>query len=441
MDMKTRSRWGWLLILGVLVGVFVALSLAKHSARSIRARGWEIRLIGASYGLEQFAPPQHWNRIKSGLPRRLLQSARATRPVPAQARQPRLVVWLETRLVGGGRHPGGELRFEWTDGVGLRGVPFRTLSELEVLQASGRSGSEERSSWHRQGLVTRAFPRRMSKLPFTVFSLDDAGEVMRLGELSVPNPVQQSFPSWEKESLPASREVEGMQVELECFTVAPDADVEGYRWAEAVCRISRRGEGVTAWSVEALELEDPTGNRAAYGKRRPGGTVLPLRSRPSAEGRLVLEFPWLGWEAEPVWQMTFQLCPVGVQALAVGDPGVVLRSIGVPLVDRITVVDQVASLGDVEIKVLGLAGAHASLPGRAHDVFGQSTVELEVPRLPRGHHLAVLAVGEGGEVLPPGRALGEGGESVGLQVPDEVEVLNLGLVLYPERQVSFRVGE
>jgi hypothetical protein len=155
----------------------------------------------------------------------------------------------------------------------------------------------------------------------------------------------------------------------------------------------------------------------------------------------VVELPWLGWEAEPVWEMTLELRPVGVQALVVDDPSVVLRSIRAPSKDGVTLVDQVVSLGGVEVKVLGLAGAHASLPDRAHDVFGQSVVELEVPRLPRGQHLGVLATDERGKTLPPGQPFGEGGESIGFLVADDVEILDLALVLYLERRVSFRVSE
>jgi hypothetical protein len=232
-----------------------------------------------------------------------------------------------------------------------------------------------------------------------------------------------------------------MVVELESFDVASDVGADGYRWARARLRVSRDGQGLSGWGLENLEIEDPTGNRVTYDLRRPGRTVLPMRSNISAAGRVELEFPWPGWAEEPVWEMTLRWCPVEFSALAVGDPAAVLRSIHPPSVEGVTWVDQAVSLSGLQFKILGLAGAHASIQDRAHDVFGQTIVELEVPQLPQGRRLGVMAAGDQGTALGLGQPIGEVGESVGFEVPDTVQALDLAIVLYPERQVSFRVSE
>lgn len=439
--MKARSRLGLWLGIGVTVGLWLALGVASRSGQSLTHAGWKVRVLGASYGTEHFGPPQSWNRVKSAMPTRLMRWIGLGRPRPARFSAPHLVIWIETCALGEEVQSTGEFRFEWGDTVGLRGSSFRFLSELEVAQASGWTGIRREQNRLRRALVTKVYPRRVERLPLAVSRVSGSGAISRLGDLTIANPRPQSFGSWEEEVLPVLREAGGLTVELRRFDVAATVGSDGLRWAGAVLQISRDGVAAGGWGVNTMELSDPTGNHAVYGAGSNGQILLPLHSQAAEDGCVHLQFPWMGWGSEPVWEMTLLLQPIGIQALDSGDPSAVLSGIRVPSEDGLVSLGREVSLGGIEVNVLGLAGAHSGFPGRARDIFGQLTLEMELPPLPAGRHLAVVATGERGASLPPGRPLGDRGETVSLDVPESVELMDVGLVLHPERRVRFRVGE
>jgi hypothetical protein len=91
------------------------------------------------------------------------------------------------------------------------------------------------------------------------------------------------------------------------------------------------------------------------------------------------------------------------------------------------------------VGVLALVGEQATLPGREHDVFGLTTLEVELPSLPDALRFDVVeARDDRGDLVEVVSSLGL--QSQGLRLADGARTVDLRLALTPRCRVEWVAG-
>lgn len=442
--MKKSLRWWMLGLMAALVTAGFAQALRSRTIRTGAMDGVKVRCLGVSFGTNHYGPPERWNRLKAAAPQRFLSWIRRPRPMAIRLPRPECVVWLEIAGSAGIQDAAAiDLRCEWSGGAeALNLIPFRRLTDFATAGASGLplAPKTSPSEWTRLAFATPLVPHRASTLSLRVLPGSALQERTGGVRFEVPNPSQESFPAWGADPLPAGVEAGGIDIRLTGFDVERAATgAPPLRWATARLDLRAGDRDLAGWHVDALELCDPTGNQLrGVWPLKPG--ALSFRSTPTGGGSMQVMFRWPGWSEEPVWRMTLGLRP-GEDNLGPGDKAAGVSGVVVPDDAGITWIRRDVVLGGYSVQVLALAGQHASLPDRPHDVQGQFTLELDLAPLAEEWGLAVQAVDAQGRSAAVGGAGLEDMRSLGLRIQPEAETLDLTFTLYRKREASFLVGE
>jgi hypothetical protein len=422
---------GWRLAVTLLVvGGSVAASVIVFS-RALRTRdtsvaedGTRLAFLGATYGMNHSQPGSLWASWRNVVPEAVGARLGLARPWSLEWPKPALVLWF--------RVTGPTLRL-WEDELNAFGLVDRTGVELRRafgpdLIALPGPGRGRRERWW--VLVTEAFPRRSARIGLR-FYLNEGGELKRALETSFANPLRGVPPPWPAAPLPAVSRTNGLETTLTALSVTnarlPIRDNE-FRWSpielEARFRFSQQGQPQSDWTVSGLVLEDAAGNRAA-------GSVVGELARLIDDETIVCRANALLWPEEPTWKLRVEF---GLR------PGVVpegygfrLPPIAVPPQTGYTQIGMQTNVGAAVVQVLALVGDQATYPGREHDVFGRSTLELDVsPMAPRTIVHVVEALDDKGRPCEAmTQSVSSSGEVViGLTIPADAQTVSMSIACY-----------
>jgi hypothetical protein len=288
-----------------------------------------------------------------------------------------------------------------------------------------------------QGLSPPVYPRRPAFLrlrfdwPGPGADRDPAGGRLRPFEFRVANPSRGDWPTWTAARLPVSRSLGTVEFTLAGLVI----EVRPPR-AEATACFCVAEDGVASpdWRVAEIDLRDATGNRARLGVQGDGDRI-PMTPLKGQEGAVA--FPWPLWLDEPAYRLRVEFVR-RPDARFPPEDALEVRTIPVPGADGVSRVDVRTQLHGVEVGLLALVGEHATLVGREHDVFGQTTLEMDVPPLPEDLRFDVARVcddqGRAVELLP-----WTGSQSYGLRIPEGARAVDLKVAVTRRRVVEFFV--
>ncbi|HWH71827.1 MAG TPA: hypothetical protein VNT26_20865, partial [Candidatus Sulfotelmatobacter sp.] len=214
-------------------------------------------------------------------PQRLLTRFFGSRVLPRQSASspnPALIVWLDRATNCAAKPvPGGYCEVFLSDASGF-------VSGEAAQMMSGFWNSPEQ-------LRFGAIPRRDRTIALNFFYHYPTGAVHHCGSLPLANPVYGSFPQWQPQSLPATRQSGDVVVTLEQFSTGHNSHTshsslsDGRQLIEfgtnyvngrntSVCILHSRSLSDTnqVWQVTSEELSDATGNQIRNTSFGWGGT-------------------------------------------------------------------------------------------------------------------------------------------------------------------------
>jgi hypothetical protein len=292
------------------------------------------------------------------------------------------------------------------------------------------------------------FPRRAETLRFCVRTTSAHGKSGPLAELRVKNPVRGPFPVWTPEPLLLPKRIDDLEFSLVNFEIEVVRGKHGYRWLDApqpwatlAFHVASEGRTEPVWSTAGFVLSDATGNTVAL----PGETqrVMDRFTDPQLPRREVdrthhtVSFLWPLWLDEPAYRLRVEFMRGPEAQFPIGDV-LEVKAVPVPPASGLSMIDLRTNLHGAEVRLLALVGEHATLPGREHDVFGQTTLEVDVPPLPDDLRFDVVELRDDqGRLAEP--APGAGSQSYGFRIPGDARTVDLKVAVSKRYVVEFLV--
>jgi hypothetical protein len=441
---KRRAKIAPALALGVafLLGISLVVHCRHETGRSVRLPdGSTITLKSVTFGTNHCAPPHVLNRLLDQLPAPWLSRLHLVPPLRFDCAEPRICFWFATQSP-----PGAPTASRFHAAGRLRLVDDSGVEQREAGWLGWRGIAADTPTLHLEALSPAVFPRRQRFLRLRL----DGGGLMTGAEatpnsrteveLAIPNPRHADWPEWKPASLPASATCGDLEFTLTSLVIdlLPTPTTPASRTA--------RSPGTTArfsiidgdkpsrdWQVDRIHVEDATGNTATL---MTTANWRPIRCDTDGPTEVVT-FPWPLWLDEPAHRMRVEFVR---KPDATFPPSELLEvtAVPVPPSDGISMINARTNLLGYELGLLAWVGEHATLPGREHDVFGQTTLEVEVPPLPDDLRFDVVRVlDDSGH--PVASVPGAGGRSYGFQIPATARMLDIRVALTKRRVAEYFV--
>ena len=400
--------------------------------------GSTLVLKSVTYGTNHLAPPQMLSLLRERLPPAWRSVLGVQRPGRFSPVQPHIVFWLVVRHPDRGAQP-------VLGGMAAKASLFDTNGiEQRDLEWQGHWANDSGESF--EAFSSAVFPRRQPLIRLRLHwpsSPNDPGPSetpLRPLDFIVRNPLSSRWPEWTPTSLPASvtndaTEFTLVGLEVEVAPSAASAAASPARSVQATARfaITEAGKPFPDWTVDRLQVSDATGNSVRLAAQRIERVV------PATEviGSESVTFPWPLWLDEPAYQLQFEFVRKPDAAFT-PDEVCEVRGVAVPRADAISTINLRTNLLGYDLSLLALVGEHATLPGREHDVFGQTTLEVEFPTLPDSLRFDVVSVvDDAGRQAEP--APGAGSQSYGFKIPEDAKTVNLKVALSKRRIAGYLV--
>ena len=430
---RRRKRFWWgagALTLGLGLALWIVPSWSRSPRRVVLPDGSTLTLKSVSFGTNHYAPPAFRNFLLRQVPSGLAAKLRLDRPQLLVTPTPHLTTWWEWRNRVTDREP---LIF-MVDDAGALGPAGG------ILPVSG-----DRAMY---AVIWKSFPRRAETLRLRVYQTSATRDPKPFAELRLGNPIRRSFAQWSPEPLPNSRRLDDLEFSLVGFQIEMTRGLPGFDWCESpqpratlAFHITCGGRVDQSWRTDGFVLSDATGNEIGLPGEPPWVADPQTESWfPRGEavgGKWVVSFLWPLWLDEPAYRLRVEFVR---QPDAPFPPEDVLevKAVPVPAADGISMINVGTNLHGFEVKPLALVGEHATLPGREHDVFGQTTLEVEVPPLPDGLRFDVVQVtdDQGQRAVP---MAGAGSQSYGFRIPEGARMVDLKVAVSNRRVVEFLV--
>lgn len=435
--------WGGaiLVVLGVMIMSLLSL---RHKGAERTARlpdGSILTLQAVTFGTNHWAPAAFWKRLLLRLPDKVRARFGMALPTQYTTTTPQLAFWL-TRKNRTDKRPWS---YRLADESGFESLTI--LSDISPSFISLTSNLEQAV------FGTDVFPRRSSTFRLRVYQGDNMhvhreefiNRSVHVADFAVQNPVRKSYPSWIAQRKPISRRDGEMEFKLTqlAITINPREGPEALgvfpnTWAEACFRITQAGHLCKDWKVESIELFEATGHAWRFFEVRGESTAVQSRLISETIGEEEMStFAWPFWLQETAWKLRVEFTRKPEGHFADGELWTV-KGIAAPAPKAVSTINQQTNLLGCPVRLLALVGEHAVLPGREHDVFGQTTIEVDVPPLPPHLRFEILSVTDDrGRVAE--RVMRSGNESFGCQIPPDAKTVDIKLALYPRRCAEYVV--
>ncbi|HWY78071.1 MAG TPA: hypothetical protein VN281_20820 [Verrucomicrobiae bacterium] len=300
-------------VLLILIGLACWLFWPHKNAQALAPLvtlpdGTSVRIVAVTYGTNHVIGTKA-ARMVARLPS-MLQDVLSEVPglhiVPAQSvttPTPELLVWLDQRT---NRPPASPGTVSMTAFLG-DGSNFISGADAGLAGYTGMSLIYP--------LHFSEFPRRDRKITLNIFSHDAKGVVQFCNSLSFANPLYQTYPQWQAESLPVTKRAGDLEVTLQGVETGHDnssrvvASKDGNRTVEYGTNRVDGDNGTVVdvkfhpltnstevWQVAGVEISDATGNRAHNsGMSWTGGNNSPFAFTPGL------------WPSEAAWKLKLEV--------------------------------------------------------------------------------------------------------------------------------------
>jgi len=317
------------------------------------------------------------------------------------------------------------------------GMDYRNVA---VFDEAGREASVEHWTTVRapdgrgmlQGWVFRRFPRRTPTLGFRIYGDPPKHDGAVLAEFTTSNPTPGPYPVWVPEAQPIRKSDGDLEVTLKRLAAGGLPNRGQIETADAVFGFSRAGHPVSGWRPLRFTASDATGNRWEP-------AVWNVRS--DRDGLHCLLTGAFKQESE-VWKLGVEF--YHASAFQPRELWTV-RNVAVPAKGKFTRSQATASREGAELRLLGIAGEQALLPGGdpGYNVStrAQATVQVRFDRALKGHRLALVrAVDDQGRPVRTAFNYREGDLCVfALKVPPGARALDFTFAAHRSRRVTFLV--
>ncbi len=399
--------------------------------------GHMMTLEKVAYGkvLEDGNPLQ--NRLTKVLPKWAKDRLGIKDPRKLHDGDPALGVWL--RFHGPQKDWPRNSRFKiGRDGDGPSGPEHRHSSPREV-------GADECEI----AIAFPVFPRRGEKLKLTLFQSEKGWEPPKAAEFVLANPVNETFPVWKAESLPAIRRTNNLEFELTrlAFGVGwigagnpltmkfePAREAERVQ-AVAVFKIREDGKVSKQWGADGVQMQDATGNKQSQqnwgrinGYDTPGYFWSPTLWRDTGGMRFKFEMtrnPDAGFSTNEM---------------------IVLKDVPVPAKTNVTLLNIVTNRLGHTVHIHALLGVHAKYrPTPSQRINASSEPELYVevkpPLLDKQLDLISVVDDEGRDGRSSGsiRSRPSGTYHLRLKYHNEAKTVDITLAVHRSHYVEYVV--
>ncbi|MBI4324150.1 MAG: hypothetical protein HY674_02685 [Chloroflexi bacterium] len=394
-----------------------------------------------TFGTNHWSPAAFWKRLLLRLPDKVRVRLGKALPTQYTTSTPQLAFWL-TRKNKTDKRP-----------LSYRLADESRFESLTILSDISPSFTALNSNLEQAVFGTEVFPRRSSTFRLRVYQGDNMlvhreefiNRLAHVADFAVQNPVRKSYPSWTAQRKPIARRDGEMEFTLTklALTINPREGPEALyvfpnTWAEACFRITQAGHLCKDWKVESIELFEATGQAWRFFEARGESAAVQSRLISETIGEEEAStFAWPFWLQETAWKLRVEFTRKPEAHFADGELWTV-KGIAVPTPRAVTMINQSTNLLGRPVRLLALVGEHAVLPGREHDVFGQTTIEVDVPPLPSELHFKILSVTDDrGRVAE--QVMRSGNESFGCPIPPDARTVDIKLALYQRRCAEYVV--
>jgi len=303
----------WVLVIAILAVLALAVGLLLPGQKPPSPSAWLVlpdgssnRIVAATYGTNHIIGSP-FGRLLTHLPAAVQDKLPVLVHQTATA-QPSLVLWLEHRAGAGAPTPGP-------------GAPTYEL----LSDASGFISGPENFMVGGFGTVDigpvafETFPRRDPAIALNFFYRSPSGQATNWGRLQFPNPLHQTYPEWQPESLPATNRAGDVEVTLLSVQTGHDNNsrmrVRKGGGTEIIRGTNRLGgENVTAvdarfrnlahlnqtWRAVSVQVSDASGNSLRSSGMGWGGN----------DGDNFTFQPAL-WPSEKAWKLNVEIKQIG----------------------------------------------------------------------------------------------------------------------------------
>jgi hypothetical protein len=434
-----RRRWRHAWIAGaVLFTLAMALTARLRPQRFTLPDGATITLKAVAFGTNHHAPPRLLTRCREQLPPGWLSRLGLAPATRFDSLQPRICFWFSVRPAPADLDSG---RLRLAGNLSLldeHGIEQRNLAWLGCTADGPRESLE--------ALSPDVFPRRQPRLHLRL-RWPGAPADLRSTELPsapvdfvVRNPLRSDWAEWTPTRLPVTAQsgdaeftLAGLEVKVVPSTSSAPSSIARDTQATARFAVTSGGGRSSEWTVDSIQLQDATGNSVRLASPRTGREEV----REAPDAPQIVDFHWPLWLDEPAYRMRVEFVR---KPDAVFPPGEVLevRGVPVPPANGLSLLHARTNLQGLEVNLMALVGEQATLPGREHDVFGQTTLEVDVPPLPDDLRFDVVrVVDDRGQ--PARQVMASGNQSFGFQIAPDARTVDIRVAVSRRRIVEYLV--
>ena len=288
-------------------------------------------------------------------------------------------------------------------------------------------------------------PRRAKEFKTRLYRQEPGGTVVRVGELTVRNPLSRRFPTWTAELLPVTRQTNEVEITLTKLETGLTAKETGHgpagegpkSFSRATFSVKENGAPTEKWSVCGISVSN------AAGEVRPGGTYGSRWER----GEHKVDFEGALWLEEAAWKLDVDFARTEDFPT---DELWFIKGTRVPRHGDLEAMRVVTNLHFAELEFLGVSGAKTVLPADYAAIRPHANVHLRTPHPLNGVRVALVEVrdDQGRKLETKGStaraSMGGRGNTpreilhgFGVEIPEDAKTLDITLAATRVRRVEF----